>query len=141
MKTRTLLLLALVCGTAILLAGGVMLFQLTGESDLADPTPVGEPALVGDMTVIVEDVDETTGELEVLLRIGGVDDPDGGSGFRLIASGRPVLPTASPESCDLTTVAEQECSLHFDVSSADGSSRVLFYERGDEQARWVLDQP
>ena len=63
MKTRTLLLLALVCGTAILLAGGVMLFQLTGESDLADPTPVGEPALVGDMTVIVEDVDETTGEL------------------------------------------------------------------------------
>lgn len=140
MKTRTLLLLALVCGTAILLAGGVMLFQLTGESDLADPTPVGEPALVGDMTVIVEDVDETTGELEVLLRIGGVDDPDGGSGFRLIASGRPVLPTASPESCDLTTVAEQVCSLHFDVSSADGSSRVLFYERGDEQARWVLDQ-
>lgn len=140
MKTRTLLLLALVCGTAILLAGGVMLFQLTGESDLADPTPVGEPALVGDMTVIVEDVDETTGELEVLLRIGGVDDPDGGSGFRLIASGRPVLPTAAPESCDLTTVAEQVCSLHFDVSSADGSSRVLFYERGDEQARWVLDQ-
>ena len=141
MKTRTLLLLALVCGTAILLAGGVMLFQLTGESDLADPTPVGEPALVGDMTVIVEDVDETTGELEVLLRIGGVDDPDGGSGFRLIASGRPVLPTASPELCGLTTVAEQVCSLHFDVPSADGSSRVLFYERGDEQARWVLDQP
>ena len=141
MKTRTLLLLALVCGTAILLAGGVMLFQLTGESDLADPTPVGEPALVGDMTVIVEDVDETTGELEVLVRIGGVDDPDGGSGFRLIASGRPVLPTASPELCGPTTVAEQVCSLHFDVSSADGSSRVLFYERGDEQARWVLDQP
>jgi hypothetical protein len=28
--------------------------------------------------------------------------------------------------------------VHFDVSSADGSSRVLFYERGDQQARWVL---
>ncbi len=141
MKTRTLLLLALVCGVVILLAGGLMLFQLTGENDLGDPTPIGERAQVGDMTLIVEDAEESAGELEVRLRIGGVADQDGGSGFRLIASGRPVSPSRSTDFCDMTTVAEQVCSLHFDVSSADGSSRVLFFERGDEQARWVLDQP
>jgi hypothetical protein len=141
MKTRTLLLLALVCGVTILLAGGVMLFQLTGADELADPTSVGDPVQVGDMTVTVDDAEESVGVLTIVLRIGGVDDANGSEGFRLIASGRPVLPTQDGENCSATTVAEQFCSLDFDVSSADGSSRVLFYERGEEQARWVLDLP
>jgi hypothetical protein len=28
--------------------------------------------------------------------------------------------------------------IRFDVSGANGDSRVLFYERGDDRARWVL---
>ena len=29
-------------------------------------------------------------------------------------------------------------TVELDVSGADGTSRVLFYERGDDRARWVL---
>ena len=29
-------------------------------------------------------------------------------------------------------------AIEFDVAGADGASRVLFYERGDDQARWLL---
>ncbi|MDJ0770801.1 MAG: hypothetical protein QNJ12_18550 [Ilumatobacter sp.] len=139
MKTRTLMLLALGCGLAIMLAGAVFLFQLASQDDVAEPVPVGEPARVGDMSVTVLDAVERADELSVTLLIGGVDDPDGALGFRLIASGRPV--SASPpgaNGCAATTVDELECRVDFDVSVADGSSRVLFYERGDDQARWVL---
>ena len=68
--------------------------------------------------------------------IGGTDDDDPTEAFRLIASGRPVslLSTTCPASSEALT----DCLIEFDVGSADGESRVLFYERGDDQARWVL---
>lgn len=140
MKTRTLLLLALACGLAIMLAGAVFLFQLAGQDDVSEAVPIGEAVEVGDLTVEVEAADESGGILRVGIRVAGVDDPDGAAGFRLIASGRPIAPTDTdaPDACAATTVAEIVCVVRFDVSSADGSSRVLFYERGEEQARWVL---
>lgn len=139
MKTRTLLLLALGCGLAIMLAGAVFLFQLTRQDQIAEPIPVGEPVKVGDMVIVVEDAVESGGALDVTVRISGVDDPDGSAGFRLIASGRPIEPDgASPERCGATTVEDQVCLVRFDVSTADGRSRVLFYDRGDGRARWVL---
>jgi len=120
----------------------VFLFQLTQQDDVAAPTPIGEPVEVADMSVTVDGSSETAGELVVSVRIGGVDDADGASGFRLIASGRPIEPTepseAGADGCGSTSVAARACSVSFDVSSADGSSRVLFYDRGDDRARWVL---
>lgn len=141
MKTRTLLLLALVCGTVILLAGGLMLFQLTTSDQPAVATAFGQPVEVGDMTLIVNSAVETKGLLDVSVRIGGVADDNGSDGFRLIASGRAVEPGFEAGSCAATTITAVDCSVRFDVTAADGSSRVLFYERGDEQARWVLDAP
>lgn len=140
MKTRTLLLLALACGLAIMLAGAVFLFQLAGQDDVAEAVPIGESVEVGDLTIEVEAADESNGVLSVGIRLSGVDDPDGAAGFRLIASGRPIVPTDTdaPDACLATTVEETVCVVRFDVSVADGSSRVLFYERGEEQARWVL---
>lgn len=139
MKTRTLLLLALCCGLAIMLAGAIFLFQLANQDEVAEPVPVGEPAEIGDMVVVVESSDESSGRLTIGVRIGGVDDADGHEGFRLIASGRPIrLSTPAAGDCVGTGVDAVECTIRFDVSSADGVSRVLFYERGDEQARWVL---
>ena len=138
MKTRTLLLLALACGLAIMVAGAVFLFQLSTRDDVAAPIPLGEPVEVADMNVRVLGADEAGGALVVTVRIGGVDDDDGAAGFRLIASGRPVLPDEAAERCGVTSVTPRECTVSFDVSTADGTSRVLFYERGDEQARWVL---
>lgn len=143
MKTRTLLLLALGCGLAIMMAGAVFLFQLTGEADVTAATPVGDRAKVGDMAVVVEGSDERDGTLDVAVRIGGVDDPDGASGFRLIASGRPLTPVpgVDRERCAATTIADRQCVVRFDVSVADGDSRVLFFERGDDSARWIVDRP
>jgi hypothetical protein len=121
-----------------MLAGAVFLFQLTTRDDLAAPVPVGESIAVADMIITVERSVEADGELDVSVSIGGVDDPDGAAGFRLIASGRPLRAASTPGSCGGTSVAARTCVVRFDVSGIDGTSRVLFYERGDEQARWVL---
>lgn len=141
MKTRTLLLLALGCGLMIMIAGAVFLFQLAGQDDVAPATGIGAAVEVGDMTVTVLDATEDDGLLAVEVRIGGVDDPDGVDEFRLIASGRAVTPLPATEQgdCSATSVEARSCAVRFDVSDADGSSRVLFYDRGDDGARWVLD--
>lgn len=137
MKTRNLLLLALACGLAIMLAGAVFFFQLATQDEAIPPVPVGDEARVGDMLVTVTDVDETGGTLRVTITIGGTDDDDPADEFRLIASARPVQLGAS--TCAASTSGErQTCTLTFDVGDVDGASRVLFYERGEEQARWVL---
>ena len=140
MKTRTLLLLALACGVAIMLAGAVFLVQLSGQEDVEPPVALGDAVTAGDMTVVVDGADESAGFLDVRVRIGGVADDDGAGGFRLIASGRAVEPVSDggDDACGPTTVAEQACVVRFDVSGADGTSRVLFYERGEDGVRWVL---
>jgi len=139
------MLLSLASGLAIMLAGAVFLFQLAGQSDVEESIELGSPARVGDMDVTVDESTESDGSLVVTVRLGGVDDSDGASGFRLIASGRPVGPApigpangGAIRPCGATTVAETTCVLRFDVTDADGTSRVLFYDRGDERARWVL---
>jgi hypothetical protein len=136
MKTRTLLLLALGCGLAILLAGGALLVMLAGQDEPEPPVALGDQASIGDMRVRVVAVEEGGADtLTVELVVGGVDDPDGSAGFVLIASGRPI-PPGEPSTCGATTVEARPCTLVFDVSSADGDSRVLRYLRGDDQARW-----
>jgi hypothetical protein len=138
MKTRTLLLLALACGLAIMLAGAVLLIQLSSQDDAAPPVAIGDAGVAGDMTVIVDDSTERGGVLDVVVRIGGVDDPDGADGFRLIAAGRAVAPAAGDGLCRATTAAEQRCTVRFEIGDPEGASRVLFYERGDVTLRWVL---
>jgi hypothetical protein len=134
------MLLALACGVAIMLAGAVFLFQLATQDELSEPVPFGEPVEVGDMSVTVTDSVESGGELVVEVRLGGVEDPDGASPFRLIASGRPVAVDLSGggDTCGATSGEIETCTIRFDTSVADGDSRVLFYDRGDESARWVL---
>jgi hypothetical protein len=136
-KTRNLLLLALACGVAIMLAGAVFFFQLATQDDAAPPVPLGDEIEVGDMLVTVTDVDETAGTLRVTITIGGTEDEDPTDEFRLIASARPVRLGTS--TCAASTQDGLEtCTITFDVTGVDGVSRVLFYERGEEQARWVL---
>jgi hypothetical protein len=140
MKTRTLLLLALACGVLIMAAGAVLLVQLNRQADAAPPVPVGVAAEVGDMHVVVDGAREHEGVLDVTITIGGVDDADGTSGFRLIASGDAAAPDAATAAgqCAATTIQRRQCTLRFDVAAARGDSRVLVYERGDDRARWVL---
>jgi hypothetical protein len=136
MKTRTLLLLALACGLAIMLAGAVFLFQLSTQDELVEPVPIGEQTQVGDMSVTVTNVDETNGVLSLVIEVGGTPDEQPADEFRLLASGRGV--SVAETTCPPSGLEVQTCTVTFDVSQADGVSRVLFYERGDDRARWVL---
>ncbi len=131
------MLLSVACGLAIMLAGAAFLFQLASQDDLDPPLAIGDSAEVGDMVVTVSaGSDLGAGRYLVAVTIGGTADEQPAEDFRLIAAGRraPFVDTT----CRPTDDTDQRCELTFDTSVADGMSRVLFYERGDRQARWVL---
>lgn len=140
MRTRTLLLLAVVCGLAILLAGGIQLLRLTGsESADAEDLRIGDTATAGDATVTVVSAEEEAGVLTVALRAGGVDDPRGIDGFTLVVTGDVLRPLA-PEAGDCVgfTEATVDCDVRFDTGDVEGRTRVLLLRRGEDQRRWSL---
>jgi hypothetical protein len=138
-RTRTLLLLAVACGLVILVAGVVQLLRIAGQDEPPPAAGIGEPVRLGDVTVTVHGFTEREGRGVVELELGGVDDPDGTDDFRLVVPGASLR--AVEDGCAGTTVDRRTCSLTFDVSGTDGTSRVLLYRRGDERARWELASP
>ena len=142
MKTRTLLLLAIGCGFVILAAGVVQLLRLAGQDDPPTAAAVGQPVEIGDWTITVDGLIEEGASAVVAVELGGVDDEDGADAFRLVVPGAALRADPDgPDACVATTVETARCTLTFDLGSADGSSRVLLYRRGDEQARWELTPP
>lgn len=143
MRTRTLLLLAIVCGLAILVAGGVQLLRLASDEDSSTgDLAIGQTAEAGDLDVTVVSAREADGLMRVTLRLSGVDDPDGLDGFRLIVSGGLVEPLTAAQAgdgaCATLTVAEQTCDIVFGTADAAGEARVLILRRGEDQHRWDL---
>lgn len=140
MKTRTLLLLSVGTALMILIAGGVLLFQLAGQESSADVTPLEVETAVGDAAVTVIGTDEVGDVLRVDVEIGGVDDVDGIDSFALVTGDQRLAPLSSEAAgrCAAVTVQAQRCTIDFDVGASDGSSRVLVLRRGDEQATWRL---
>lgn len=140
MKTRTLLLLSVGTALMILLAGGVLLFQLSGQETTSRATPFGEEAAVGDARVTVLDTELSGETLIVSMEIGGVDDVDGIDSFRLVTGDRQLAPLAMAggDRCDGITEESTRCRVEFDVGEADGTSRVLIMRRGEEQTTWRL---
>jgi hypothetical protein len=137
-RTRTLLLLAVACGLAILVAGAVLLLRVVNQSSTR-AVDVGSVARVGDMAVTVEHVDEQADVVLVSIEIGGVDDASGTDAFRLVVPGKVLLADATAgDHCGATTVQVQPCVLAFRLPADAGSSRVLLYQRGDERVRWDL---
>ena len=140
MKTRTLLLLSVGTALAILIAGGVLLFQLSSEQDAVEPTLVGERVAVGDVEITVIGAGDDGTDFVVEVEIGGVDDLDGLDDIRLVTGDRQLAPIAAPADgrCAAITVEAQRCSLAFDTSATGSSSRVLVMRRGDQQRNWNL---
>jgi len=141
-RTRTLLVLAVVCGFVILAAGVVQLLRIAGQEPAdAEFFDLGESVEVGDMTVVVESSDRSAGSALVRIRLGGVDDPDGADEFRFVVGGQSVTPSGRGEgACGPTTVAQGRCLLtfEFDDDSGDDGAGLLLYRRGDDVARWRL---
>ena len=98
MKTRTLLLLSVGTALAILLAGGVLLFQLSNESDAVPTVALGERGAGRrrvDHRVRTGSRGRSTPPSDLLgvdVELAGVDDPDGLDSFRLVTGDRSLAP-------------------------------------------------
>ena len=141
MKTRTLLLLSVGVGLMILLAGGVLLLQLSNESAAVEPAEVGDEVQVGDVDIVVLGAQDDGGIFSVDVELGGVADDI--ASFTLATGDNRLEPltAAADGRCVEITVATQRCGIDFDVSGTDASNRVLVLRRGDEQRNWVLRTP
>jgi hypothetical protein len=139
MRTKTLLILAVVVGLAILVAGTIQLLRVD-DSEPVDDLAIGATATAGDLEVTVVDASESDGELRVRVRVAGVDDAKGFADFVLLGGDvlEPEPPTRDDE-CRSLTVASQTCVLTFDTSSLTGDARVLLLRRGEDVRRWSLD--
>ena len=141
MKTRTLLLLSVGVALMILLAGGVLLLQLSNESSTVEPAEVGNAVQVGDVDVTVIGAQDSSTVFSVDVEVGGVDDDI--DSFSLATGDKrlePVTATAGGR-CTEITVVDQRCRIEFDVSASDGSNRLLVLRRGDDQRNWVFETP
>lgn len=134
MRTRTLLLLSVVCGLAILLAGGVQLWRITVGRP-ASALALGDEARAGDAVVVAAGYREDGGRAVVTVRLGGVDDADGLDGFRLRAP-NVVVAVLDESTCAGITVEEVTCDLVFDASSFTATDRQLVLERGEDRVVW-----
>ena len=140
MKTRTLLLLSVGTALMILLAGGALLLQLSNQESTTEATPLGSATMIGDVDVTVVSGEVDGERLVVSVEIGGVDDNDGIDSFRLVTGDQRLDPIAARADgrCDSISVAVQACTIEFDISASEGTSRVLVLRRGEEQATWRL---
>jgi len=139
-RTRTLLLLAVACGTAILVAGVAQFVRLAGQDEPARPVALGVVVTVGDLAVVVEGIADDGRQVRVDVALGGVDDGDAAGDFRLVVPGASIAPAAvsDTDGCGPATVASQRCTLTFVLPEDPGTTRVLVLHRGDDQARWDL---
>lgn len=138
MKTRTLLLLSVATGLAILLAGGAWLFLLAQEQDSIESTSVGQEATVGDVEVTIHAAAQRGDLFVVDVTVGGVDDLDGVESFRLVTGQQELRPLTAPTDgrCTELTESAQDCALEFAVDAAEVPNLVLLLRRGEDVARW-----
>lgn len=138
MKTRTLLLLAVTCGLAILVAGTVQLLRLANQ-DQATVLAIGESASAGDARVEVSAFDEADGFAVVTVTLSGVDDPDGLQGFSLVGAGAVAEAAGDGDhACAGFTSAPTSCTLTFPTAAMQTADRLLVFTRADQTVRWTL---
>ena len=129
----------MLCGLAILLAGGVKLLQVAQETDKVTILPPGEKATLGDMTVSVLSVTAQGDRTVVTVMMSGVESADAREGWRMLSGGKVSAVTAGTWSetsvppCDTTTVAPRECALVFPPSTG---TVTVAYLRAGTQSQW-----
>lgn len=135
MSTRKLILTALVCGLAVMLAGGIKLFQMATEDVEAVVFSLGTSQTLADMTVSVTEVEQATDGTLVTVTMVGVDGTNAAEGWRLLANGIVLSPVLSKSTCrDTTTEAVVTCVVEFPESTG---SVTVAYLRAGEQSQWA----
>jgi hypothetical protein len=162
MSTRKLILTALVCGLAILIAGGVKLIQVASDEVAVEVLAFGDEATLGDMTVSVLDVEQRADATLVTVTMTGVDLTSGAAdGWRLLADGRVQEPAiengrvqepasengrvqepASVSDTDGCTAVRAgvptRCTVRFEAVE---SAATVAYVRAGEQRQWAATTP
>lgn len=156
MATRKLIFAALVCGLAILLAGGVWLVSSSSDDDANDELlVVGQTATVGDVVVTV--ADGQSNNTDAVLVVDMAVAPDGPSEVTDLATGWSLLsPTGAPvtratggeapgglEPCDTATATSDtpaRCFVSFTLTEPAGSliGFTAVYERDGDRAAWLV---
>ena len=150
MSTRKLIAVALLCGLAILVAGGIQLFRISDRSQrTVDVLEQGQTATVGDVSVTVEGSARTANDIWATVQLsapssggGSAGAVDVARGFSLLIGGKLESPTTAepaPGRCPATVAAADlplRCEVHF--AAHDGTA-TLSFSRGDEQRLWRLD--
>jgi hypothetical protein len=142
-STRKLIIVALVCGLAILLAGGIQLFRIAGTDDrTVEVLAEGEAATVGSVTVSVEGSEHDGAVIRAMVRLSAPDETTVPlSSFTLLAGGRlhPALDIESAGSCPSPVAvrsAPTSCAVAFE---GDDGTATLAFSRDDQQAQWRLE--
>lgn len=146
MKTRTLILLAIACGLAILVAGGAFFIRLAMHKDeltVPEIRAPGQSQQVGPVTATVTGSAVAGDVVVVQVRLqSSVHLDDAGSGWALLVTGdlhQPVtVPSGQGEACARTAVEPGQavdCAVAF--PSADGD-RFVAFAVGGVQRLWKL---
>lgn len=142
MSTRKLILTALVCGLAILIAGGIKLIQVANDEKQVEVLSLGDDVTLGDMTVSVLDIDRRPDATLVTVTMTGVDLASGAAdGWRLLADGRvrEAVDSDDPRACRAVTAIEStQCTVRFDSAE---SAPTVAYVRAGEQRQWAAGTP
>jgi len=142
MRTRTLLLLSVSCGLAILLAGLFLLLRIDRTGPTVERLAIGDTARAGDLRVTVLAADESNGFMRVAVRIGGVVDDSVTDDFRLVVPGELIAPLPAEQAgggaCGRVSEVDATCDLVFGTAQVEGSARSLLLRRGEDQRRWDL---
>ncbi len=137
MSTRKLILTALLCGLAIMVAGGIKLFQVASDTKEVEVLSLGTVAQLADMTVSVTGINQTPEATLATVTMVGVDGADATEGWRLLAGGSVRSPLIVNDAADKCTVTNADavvtCVVAFEPS--DGSVTVA-YVRGGAQSQW-----
>lgn len=139
MSTRKLIITALLCGMAILVAGGLKLFLTATDRVEVQVLSFGDGAELGDMEVQVLSAVPSVDATLVTVSMGGVDGADATAGW-LVFTGTSVLePIAPPEgvvSPCATTPADGrvQCVVAFPPSE---KVQYVAYVRAGIQKRWA----
>lgn len=154
MSTRKLILLALACGLAILVAGSVQLLRIQrgGSATLA----VGDSTELATVTASVIDATSSAASISVVVRLRVADRAttaldDAQVGWSLLTGGlkQPATPVSSksgasgaPPSCAGLRIAAGEtrdCVLSFPVApGGKGTTYVTYRFAGQQPATWTL---
>lgn len=137
MSTRRLILAALVCGLAIVIAGGIKLFQVATDTQQAQVLALGTSSTLGDMTVSANEINQTTNATLVTVTMVGVENEDATDGWLLLAAGelRSPIEVEGVENPCTTTSATTAVTCVVSFEPSDGAVTVA-YVRAETQSQW-----